>query len=185
MRGPGQVNSASVTQMPSPWLSTARRSTVEERAQQPRFVGRAYPAVDRRRQVGDPAVDALGVDQTAALDDRRPVHLTIRLVDEEESRTLNRTYRGKDKATNVLSFEADLPPEVDIPLLGDIVVCVPVVQREAEQQSKTLEAHWAHMVIHGMLHLQGHDHQQPDQAAQMEALEIEILQSLGHTNPYV
>lgn len=116
----------------------------------------------------------------------KPGHeLTIRLVDEEESRTLNHEYRGKDYATNVLSFPADLPPELEIPLLGDLVICVPVVQREALEQGKTAYAHWAHMVIHGCLHLIGHDHIDDDEAEEMEEFERQLLAELDIADPYL
>lgn len=111
--------------------------------------------------------------------------LTIRLVDEEEGRELNRTWRGKDYATNVLSFPADVPDELlDIPLLGDLVICVPVVEREAVEQGKTLDAHWAHLVIHGCLHLLGYDHIDDEEAEEMEGLERILLAELGHPDPY-
>ncbi|WP_054892825.1 MULTISPECIES: rRNA maturation RNase YbeY [unclassified Pseudomonas] len=111
--------------------------------------------------------------------------MTIRLVDEAEGRELNNTYRHKDYATNVLSFPADVPDELlDIPLLGDLVICVPVVEREASEQGKALEAHWAHLVIHGCLHLLGYDHIDDDEAEEMEALERELLAELGHPDPY-
>ncbi|WP_017903146.1 rRNA maturation RNase YbeY [Pseudomonas asplenii] len=111
--------------------------------------------------------------------------LTIRLVDEAEGRELNRTWRQKDYATNVLSFPADVPDELlDIPLLGDLVICVPVVAREAAEQGKALEAHWAHLVIHGCLHLLGYDHIDDEEAEEMEALERELLAELGHPDPY-
>ena len=111
--------------------------------------------------------------------------LTIRLVDEPEGRELNRTWRQKDYATNVLSFPADVPDELlDIPLLGDLVICVPVVEREAAEQSKALEAHWAHLVIHGCLHLLGYDHIDDEEAEEMEALERTLLAELGHPDPY-
>ncbi|MFZ3205850.1 MAG: rRNA maturation RNase YbeY [Pseudomonas sp.] len=111
--------------------------------------------------------------------------LTIRLVDEAEGRELNRTYRQRDYATNVLSFPADVPDEMlDIPLLGDLVICVPVVEREAGEQDKSLEAHWAHLVIHGCLHLLGYDHIDDAEAEEMEALERTLLAELGHPDPY-
>lgn len=118
-----------------------------------------------------------------------PVEMTIRIVDGEESQTLNREYRAKDKPTNVLSFEFEQPPgllELDeaLPYLGDLVICAEVVAQEAAEQNKTLEAHWAHMIVHGTLHLQGYDHIEESQAEEMEALEIEIMQSLGFDNPY-
>jgi len=111
--------------------------------------------------------------------------LTIRLVDEDEGRNLNHTYRGKDYATNVLSFPADLPPELDLPLLGDLVVCAPVVAREATEQGKPLNAHWAHMVIHGCLHLLGYDHIDDTEADEMETLERELLAQLSIADPYL
>lgn len=111
--------------------------------------------------------------------------LTIRLVDETEGRELNRTYRHKDYATNVLSFPADVPDELlDIPLLGDLVICVPVLAREAAEQGKALDAHWAHLVIHGCLHLLGYDHIEEAEAVEMETLEQELLAELGHPDPY-
>ncbi len=116
----------------------------------------------------------------------RPDHeLTIRLVDAAESQELNRDYRHKDSPTNVLSFPADLPPELNIPLLGDLVICVPVVNREAAQQGKEQSAHWAHMVIHGCLHLLGYDHLEDDEAEAMESLERELLAELSIADPYL
>lgn len=111
--------------------------------------------------------------------------MTIRLVDETEGRELNHTYRHKGYATNVLSFPADVPDDMlDIPLLGDLVICVPVVEREALEQNKALDAHWAHLVMHGCLHLLGYDHIEDDEAEEMEALERELLAELGHPDPY-
>ena len=111
--------------------------------------------------------------------------LTLRIVDEDEGRQLNLDWRGKDYATNVLSFEADIPPGLlDIPLLGDLVICAPVVEREANEQGKNLQAHWAHLVIHGCLHLLGHDHIEDDEAEIMESLERHLLASLGYPDPY-
>ncbi|EIK93567.1 metal-binding heat shock protein [Pseudomonas sp. M47T1] len=111
--------------------------------------------------------------------------LTIRLVDVAEGRELNHTYRHKDYATNVLSFPADVPDDMlDIPLLGDLVICVAVVEREAAEQGKSLEAHWAHLVIHGCLHLLGFDHEEDEEAEEMESLERTLLAKLGHPDPY-
>ena len=111
--------------------------------------------------------------------------LTIRLVDAEEGQELNRTYRHKDYATNVLSFPAEVPDGLlDIPLLGDLVICVPVVEREAREQNKALEAHWAHLVIHGCLHLLGYDHIDDEEAEEMEGLERQLLAELGYPDPY-
>ncbi|MGS2717258.1 rRNA maturation RNase YbeY [Eionea flava] len=110
--------------------------------------------------------------------------LSIRLVDHDESRTLNRDYRQKDKPTNVLSFPADLPDIVDLPLLGDLIICVPVVQQEAIDQHKAADDHWAHMVIHGTLHLLGYDHIEEPDAILMESIETDILSTLGIACPY-
>ena len=110
--------------------------------------------------------------------------LTIRLTDEEESQALNSEYRGKDKPTNVLSFPFEMPPGIPLELLGDLVICVGVVEQEAQEQAKTTEAHWAHMVIHGCLHLLGYDHIKDDEAEEMEALERDLLASLGYPDPY-
>ncbi|ARA77234.1 metal-binding heat shock protein [Pectobacterium brasiliense] len=111
--------------------------------------------------------------------------VTIRIVDEAESRDLNNTYRGKDKPTNVLSFPFEAPPEVELPLLGDLIICRQVVEREAAEQEKTAEEHWAHMVVHGSLHLLGYDHIEDSEAEEMEALETEIMQSMGYADPYL
>lgn len=108
----------------------------------------------------------------------------LRIVDTAEITELNSQYRHKDKPTNVLSFPADIPEELALPLLGDIVICADVVRNEAQQQQKALDAHWAHMCIHGMLHLQGFDHIDDDDAEQMETLETEILAGLGYASPY-
>lgn len=111
--------------------------------------------------------------------------LTVRIVDEAEMRSLNATYRGKDKPTNVLSFPADIPEPVELPLLGDIVVCAPVVNREAREQQKLPQHHWAHMIIHGTLHLLGYDHEEAAEAEAMETLEVGILASLDIADPYL
>lgn len=110
--------------------------------------------------------------------------VSVYIVDEEEGQELNAQYRGKDYPTNVLSFPADIAEEVGIPLLGDLVVCAPVVEREAQEQGKTLNAHWAHMLIHGTLHLVGFDHIEDDEAETMEALETQIVTGLGYPAPY-
>ena len=111
--------------------------------------------------------------------------VTIRLVDEAESHELNHTYRGKDKPTNVLSFPFEAPPEIELPLLGDLIICRQVVEQEAKEQEKSLEAHWAHMVIHGSLHLLGYDHIEDEEAEEMESLETEIMLALGYPDPYI
>lgn len=110
--------------------------------------------------------------------------MTIRIVDEAESHELNLTYRGKDRPTNVLSFPFECPEEVALPLLGDLIICRQVVEREAEEQGKPLLAHWAHMVVHGSLHLLGYDHIEDDEAEEMESLETEIMTGLGFEDPY-
>jgi len=112
--------------------------------------------------------------------------LTVRVVNEEESATLNERYRGKRGPTNVLSFNADAPAGRGAELLpfGDLVICAAVVEREAHEQGKTLEAHWAHMVIHGALHLQGYDHEETGEATAMEAHERSLLAKLGFPDPY-
>ncbi|WP_251978430.1 rRNA maturation RNase YbeY [Salinicola avicenniae] len=115
-------------------------------------------------------------------DDRH--ELTIRFVEPEESQQLNRDYRGKDKPTNVLSFPFEAPPGLALPLLGDLVICHAVVAREAAEQGKTLHAHYAHLVIHGCLHLLGHDHIDDEEAEQMEALERTLLAPFGIADPY-
>nr|WP_206286167.1 rRNA maturation RNase YbeY [Yersinia massiliensis] len=111
--------------------------------------------------------------------------VTIRIVDEAESHELNLTYRGKDKSTNVLSFPFEAPPEIELPLLGDLIICRQVVEQEAIEQDKALFAHWAHMVVHGSLHLLGYDHIVDDEAEEMESIETEIMQSLGYPDPYI
>jgi probable rRNA maturation factor len=112
--------------------------------------------------------------------------VTIRIVDSEEMTYLNATYRKKSGPTNVLSFPMQIPAGVKMlkTPLGDIVICTEVVDREALQQGKAVKAHWAHMVIHGILHLLGHDHQQEDEAIRMESLERQLLQQLGFPDPY-
>ena len=122
---------------------------------------------------------------SAALQRRRGEHeITIRIVGEPESLAMNKKYRSQDRPTNGLSFPADLPGGVDHPLLGDLVICAPLLEREAAAQGKDSHAHWAHLVIHGVLHLLGHDHQQADETAKMEALETAILASIGYSDPY-
>lgn len=108
-----------------------------------------------------------------------PAQITVRVVGEAEGRELNRNYRGRDYATNVLTFDYQRAPLV----IADIVVCAPVVEREAAEQGKPLEAHYAHLLIHGALHAQGHDHQRRRDAERMEAIERELLQALGFDTP--
>ena len=111
--------------------------------------------------------------------------VTIRVVDEAESHELNHTYRGKDKPTNVLSFPFEAPPGIELPLLGDLIICRQVVEKEAAEQEKPLLAHWAHMVVHGSLHLLGYDHIEDDEAEEMESIETEIMLALGYDDPYI
>ncbi|NIK01055.1 MULTISPECIES: rRNA maturation RNase YbeY [Xanthomonas] len=125
----------------------------------------------------------------AALKGRiREADLAVRVVDEKEGCSLNHHYRGKDYATNVLSFPAELPeglPKgIKMPLLGDLVICAPVVAREAAEQGKSLAAHYAHLTVHGTLHLLGWDHEDEKEADAMEQLEREILADLGIDDPY-
>ncbi len=113
-----------------------------------------------------------------------PAVASLLVTTADEIQSLNKQYRNKDKPTNVLSFPMESPAEIDVSLLGDIVLCAPVIKQEAEQQSRSEVSHWAHMVVHGMLHLQGYDHIENHDAEQMEQLEIEILSQLGFDNPY-
>lgn len=136
-----------------------------------------------------PPESAFRIWSRAALGDREtPADLVIRIVDEEESRQLNSEYRGKDCATNILSFPfeppVELPSEETGNHLGDLVICAPVVNREAGDQRKPLAAHWAHMVVHGVLHLCGFDHGNEQEAQVMEDREREILDALGISDPY-
>ncbi len=111
--------------------------------------------------------------------------VTVRIVDSAESQQLNSDYRGKDKPTNVLSFPFEVPAGIELDLLGDLVICKQVVEQEAGEQQKPLTAHWAHMVIHGTLHLLGYDHIDDEEAEVMESLETEIMQELEFEDPYI
>jgi probable rRNA maturation factor len=122
--------------------------------------------------------------QAALAGQRQRAELVIRVVDEEEITVLNRDYRYRDRPTNVLSFPFEAPPPVESDLIGDLVICAPVVAREALDQGKAAWAHWAHMVVHGVLHLLGYDHLSEAEAEAMEALEREILGGLGYPDPY-
>ncbi|MEO6226942.1 MAG: rRNA maturation RNase YbeY [Thermomonas sp.] len=143
-------------------------------------------------RLGLPAAMSFRKWVAAALDGRiREADLAVRLVDNKEGRALNRHYRGKDYATNVLSFPADIadgvkmPKGVKMPLLGDLVLCAPVIAREAKEQKKPLAAHYAHLTVHGTLHLLGWDHEDSREAECMEQLEREILAGLGLPDPYL
>ena len=122
---------------------------------------------------------------SAALNNQRDsTELSIRIVDTEEGKALNEQFRGSIGATNVLSFPFENESPEPLPLIGDIVICAPVVLKEANEQNKTLNAHWAHMIIHGVLHLLGYDHQNETDANLMESLETDIMQGLGFPPPY-
>ncbi|MCP4990333.1 MAG: rRNA maturation RNase YbeY [Colwellia sp.] len=111
--------------------------------------------------------------------------LTVRLVNQEESHQLNMQYRGKDKPTNVLSFPFEVPEGIELNLLGDLIICIEVMKQEAQTQNKALFDHWAHLVVHGCLHLVGFDHISDSEAAEMESIEITVLAKLGIKNPYL
>mgnify|MGYP006189010251 CR=1 FL=1 len=176
-----------------------------EKKSSPSNSPRSVPAGERKRSQlkltmqyatrmpGIPARPAFRKWVNAAL--TRDAEIVLRIVDEAEGRKLNRDFRGRDYATNVLTFVyADAQPEIQSatrpavddapPLTGDIVLCAPVIENEATQQHKNLPAHYAHLTVHGVLHLQGHDHENDPDAAVMEQLEIEILGRLGYQNPY-
>lgn len=123
-------------------------------------------------------------DAALSEDDARDVELSLRIVDEPESADLNKRYRKKSGATNVLSFPSEIPPDVNVGLLGDIVICAPVVNREAQEQGKSETAHWAHIVVHGVMHLRGYDHIKEQDAMRMEHMESRILTHLGFEDPY-
>ena len=136
-------------------------------------------------RAGVPASTSFRKWVAAALSGRiREADLAIRIVDEREGCALNRHYRGKDYATNVLSFPAELPEGVKLPLLGDLVICAPVVAREAAEQGKPVAAHYAHLTVHGVLHLLGWDHEDEKEAEAMEQLERDVLAGLGLPDPY-
>lgn len=139
-----------------------------------------------RARAGLPHKRSLWRWAQAALEgyDRRQVALTVRIVDGRESAALNRRYRGRRGATNVLAFPFAAPPGVATDYLGDVVICASVVRREARAQGKPERAHWAHMVVHGIMHLRGYDHASRRQAAVMESKETRILARLGFPDPY-
>lgn len=122
---------------------------------------------------------------TAALEgELDAAEISLRVVDVAEGADLNQTYRHRPGPTNVLSFPCDSPPELALPLLGDIVICAPVVAREAREQGKPVAAHWAHMTVHGVLHLLGYDHEVSAEADEMERREVRVLTELGFADPY-
>jgi len=131
-----------------------------------------------------PEPELLQVWADAAYLNTEPAVASVLVTTMAEIQALNKQYRNKDKATNVLSFPMQSPEEIDIILLGDIVLCAMIIKQEANQQSKSEEAHWAHMVVHSVLHLQGYDHMNDDDAEIMEKLEIKILHQLGFEDPY-
>jgi metalloprotein, YbeY family len=138
------------------------------------------------QETGLPTAEQIEQWATAAVQPQSDeMEMTVRIVDEAESHALNLNYRGKDRPTNVLSFPFECPDEVELPLLGDLVICRQVVEREAQEQDKPVIAHWAHMVVHGSLHLLGYDHIEDDEAEEMESLETQIMTGLGFADPYL
>jgi probable rRNA maturation factor len=150
--------------------------------------GSETPAIEVQYAVAGeslPSPEAIRTWVSHALQGREDgAEVVVRLVDEAEMTALNQRYRGKSGVTNVLSFPYEPLPGVSSGLLGDIVVCAPVVAEEAVRQGKSLDAHWAHLVIHGVLHLQGHDHHHDPDACRMEMLETQLLAGLGFADPY-
>ena len=139
-----------------------------------------------KQESGLPTAEQIEQWATAAVQPQSDeVEMTVRIVDEAESHELNLNYRGKDRPTNVLSFPFECPDEVELPLLGDLVICRQVVEREAQEQDKPVMAHWAHMVVHGSLHLLGYDHIEDVEAEEMESLETQIMTGLGFADPYL
>ncbi|WAK00637.1 rRNA maturation RNase YbeY [Methylobacter sp. YRD-M1] len=135
---------------------------------------------------GQPDEAQIQVWVDAALEDvNQDTEIVIRIVDEAESAQLNEQYRHKKGPTNILSFPFEVPDGIELNLLGDLVICAPVVASEASEQHKLLAHHWAHIIVHGVLHLLGYDHIDDDEAEQMEGKEIEILKKLNINNPYI
>ena len=138
------------------------------------FASAGQPSEQQIQQWIDTALEDINYD----------TEIVVRIVDEAESAELNEQYRHKKGATNILSFPIDIPEGIDLNLLGDLVICAPVLEQEAQQQSKPLAHHWAHIIIHGVLHLLGYDHIDDEQAEDMENKEITLLQKLNIPNPY-
>ncbi len=134
------------------------------------------PDIKTLESWAEAALSAAGYEKEA--------ELTVRMADPEEIRALNRDYRGVDRPTNILSFPFECPPGIELPLIGDLVICEEILRREAEEQGKTYQEHFAHLIIHGTLHLIGYDHIEPKDAQVMEPLEIRALAALGYQNPY-
>ncbi|MFC3031758.1 rRNA maturation RNase YbeY [Pseudoalteromonas fenneropenaei] len=122
--------------------------------------------------------------EKALVDYKAEAEMTIRIASAEESQALNRDYRGKDKPTNVLSFPFEAPPGIELPLIGDLIICPEVVLAESVEQEKTFHDHFAHMVVHGCLHLLGFDHINEEDALEMESIEKQVLADLGISDPY-
>ena len=132
-----------------------------------------------------PSAESIKVWSNAALAaSSHDTELTVRIVDEQEIAQLNERFRDQQGTTNVLAFPAEVPAEAGVSLLGDVIICAPVVIAEAQAQGKATDAHWAHLVVHGILHLQGFDHQNEAQSTEMETCEVDILARLGYSNPY-
>lgn len=147
----------------------------------------ACKQIDLPNELPSKAQFQLWVDTALAqvITKQQDFELTIRLVNQEESQQLNMQYRGKDKPTNVLSFPFEVPEGVELNLLGDLIICIEVMKQEAQDQNKALFDHWAHLVIHGCLHLVGFDHISDSEAVEMESIEIAVLEKLGIDNPYI
>lgn len=138
------------------------------------------------KSAGQPDQQQIQLWVDAALDDyEQDTEIVVRIVDEQESAELNEQYRHKSGPTNILSFPVDLPEGIELDLLGDLVICAPVVEKEALEQDKLLANHWAHIIVHGVLHLLGYDHIDDNEAELMEAKEIAILNKLHINNPYI
>lgn len=121
----------------------------------------------------------------AAVESPDDQEVSIRIVDKTEITELNNVYRKKPQATNVLAFPADIPAEIELPFIGDIAICAPIVAQQAAEQGKSVDSHWAHLTLHGILHLQGYDHINDADAKIMENLEVQLMSKLGFPNPYV